>query len=32
MWRTDRPTRREIDRLHGEWFDHGVPVAVDLTT
>lgn len=30
MWRTGRPTRHEIDRLHGKWFDGGVPVAIDL--
>lgn len=32
MWRTGRPTRQAIDGLHGEWFDHGVVVVIDLDT
>ena len=28
-WR-GRPTRRKIQRLHAMWFDHGVPVVIDL--
>ncbi|HEX2090014.1 MAG TPA: nitroreductase family deazaflavin-dependent oxidoreductase [Actinomycetota bacterium] len=28
--RRGRPTREKIQELHGTWFDHGVPVIVDL--
>lgn len=25
-----RPTRAKVQRLHGKWFDTGVPLAIDL--
>ncbi|MFE3443885.1 nitroreductase/quinone reductase family protein [Nocardia sp. NPDC059180] len=25
-----RPTRAKIQRLHQHWFDHGIPVVIDL--
>jgi deazaflavin-dependent oxidoreductase (nitroreductase family) len=32
MWRTGRPTPEAMRALHRGWFDHGVPVAIDLET
>lgn len=30
IWRKGRPTRSKIKELHRTWFEHGMPVVIDL--